>query len=145
MFCSVKCLSLYKYKFLSFLHSSQHSLSITLYMLIMEKASGFLMQQSEKCSDIFPDPPRSPTTVVSPGDVVEGISMTLTCSSEAKPAVHTYTWYWKSGAHSSKLRVGQNYSIPNVTCGHSGEYHCQAENLKGSTNSTPVFVDVLCK
>lgn len=102
--------------------------------------------ESEKCPDISPDPPRSPKTDVSPsGDVVEGISITLTCSSEAKPAVHTYTWYKRSGTHSSKLGVGQNYSIPNVTCRHSGVYHCHAENLKGSANSTPVFVNVLCK
>lgn len=84
--------------------------------------------------------------MVSPsGDLVEGGSMTLACSGEANPPVHTYAWYKRSGAHSSKLVVGRNYSVPNVTYGHSGEYFCQAENAKGSTNSTPVFVDVLCK
>ncbi|XP_062392409.1 B-cell receptor CD22-like [Sardina pilchardus] len=89
-------------------------------------------------------PPRSPKTVPNPsGEVVEGNSMTLTCSSEANPPVHTYTWYKRSGAASSEMGVGQNYSISNMTRGHSGAYYCQAENLRGSRNSTPIFVDVL--
>ncbi|XP_031419952.1 B-cell receptor CD22-like isoform X2 [Clupea harengus] len=89
-------------------------------------------------------PPRSPQTVLRPaGDLVEGSSMTLTCSSEAHPPVHTYTWYRGRGADSRRVGGGQNYSTSNMTYGHSGEYHCQAENLKGSRNSTTVFVDVL--
>ncbi|XP_041959763.1 Fc receptor-like protein 5 isoform X2 [Alosa sapidissima] len=89
-------------------------------------------------------PPRSPKTVTSPsGEVVEGNSVTLTCSSEANPPVHTYTWYQRRGALSSEIGVGQNYSISNMTYGDSGAYYCQAENVKGSRNSTPIFVDVL--
>ncbi|KAL2087026.1 hypothetical protein ACEWY4_018085 [Coilia grayii] len=89
-------------------------------------------------------PPRSFKTVVSPsGDILEGTSVFLTCSSDANPPVHTYTWYKARGAHSSNVGAGQNYSLPNVTRRHSGEYYCNAENLKGSRNSTPVHVDVL--
>ncbi|XP_063065290.1 B-cell receptor CD22-like [Engraulis encrasicolus] len=91
-------------------------------------------------------PPRGfKATIISPsGDIVEGQtqSVLLTCDGDANPPPHTYTWYKGSGAHRSNVGAGQNHSLLNVTSRHSGEYHCNAENLQGSTNSTPVYVDV---
>ncbi|XP_076146228.1 B-cell receptor CD22-like isoform X1 [Alosa pseudoharengus] len=77
---------------------------------------------------------------ISPSDgIKEGTSVTLTCSSDAKPPVHTYTWYMKSGAESLVMGTGESISF-NVTSDTSGLYYCEAQNEVGSQNSTDAAV-----
>ncbi|XP_062400216.1 B-cell receptor CD22-like isoform X2 [Sardina pilchardus] len=72
---------------------------------------------------------------ISPSDgIEEGTSVTLTCSSDANPPVHTYTWYMKSGAESLVRGTGESISF-NVTSDTSGLYYCEAHNELGSQNS----------
>uniref|UniRef100_A0A6Q2Z8M3 Ig-like domain-containing protein n=1 Tax=Esox lucius TaxID=8010 RepID=A0A6Q2Z8M3_ESOLU len=86
-------------------------------------------------------PPKNPSVSVSPsGEIVEGSSVTLTCSSDANPPVDKYTWYKKTVT--SPKASGQSYSITNIRSEDSGEYHCEAENKYGRLNSSNVFVDV---
>ncbi|XP_030585719.1 sialoadhesin-like isoform X2 [Archocentrus centrarchus] len=83
--------------------------------------------------------PKLPSVSVSPSaEIVEGSSVTLTCSSDANPAAN-YTWYKenKSLFHGS---VGE-YSF-SVHSKHSGNYFCKAENQHGQTNSSSLFIDV---
>ena len=68
--------------------------------------------------------------------------MTLTCSSDAKPPVHSYTWYMKTGAESLFRGTGDSISF-NVTSDSSGLYYCEAENEVGSQNSTGVPIDAI--
>ncbi|KAL1023688.1 hypothetical protein UPYG_G00044600, partial [Umbra pygmaea] len=78
---------------------------------------------------------------VSPsGEIVEGSSVSLTCSSDANPPVKNYTWYRKDVT--SPKASGQSYSINNIRSEDSGEYYCEAENECGRFNSSSVFVDV---
>ncbi|KAL1005528.1 hypothetical protein UPYG_G00060250 [Umbra pygmaea] len=85
--------------------------------------------------------PKNTSVSVSPsGEIVEGSSVTLTCSSDANPPVDKYTWY-KKNVTSSKAS-GQNYSITNIRSEDSGEYYCEAENKYGHLNSSTVSVDV---
>ncbi|XP_030638755.1 sialoadhesin-like [Chanos chanos] len=79
--------------------------------------------------------PKNTRVSVSPsGQVVEGSSVTLTCSSDANPPVHTYTWYKKdNGAEPSLKRSGQNYSITDISSEDSGQYYCRAENRIGNS------------
>ncbi|KAJ8001590.1 hypothetical protein DPEC_G00171050, partial [Dallia pectoralis] len=78
---------------------------------------------------------RNPSVSVSPsGEIVEGSSVTLTCSSDANPPVYNYTWYKKNVT--SPKASGQSYSITNITSEDSGDYYCVAENVIGSNNST---------
>ncbi|KAL1005523.1 hypothetical protein UPYG_G00060180 [Umbra pygmaea] len=85
--------------------------------------------------------PRTPSVSVSPsGEIVEGSSVTLTCSSDANPPVYKYTWYKKNVA--SPKASGQSYSITNIRSEDSGEYYCEAENKYGHLNSSTVSVDV---
>ncbi|KAL1005544.1 hypothetical protein UPYG_G00060460 [Umbra pygmaea] len=86
--------------------------------------------------------PKNTSVSVSPsGEIVEGSSVTLICSSDANPPVNKYTWYKKNVI--SPKATGQNYSITNITSEESGEYYCEAENEYGRLNSSLVFVTVL--
>ncbi|XP_052384010.1 B-cell receptor CD22-like isoform X6 [Oncorhynchus keta] len=85
--------------------------------------------------------PKSTSVSVSPaGEIVEGNSVTLTCSSDANPPVDKYTWYKKNVT--SPKASGQSYSITNIISEDRGEYYCEAENKYGRLTSSPVFVDV---
>ncbi|KAM9363779.1 B-cell receptor CD22-like [Symphorus nematophorus] len=75
-----------------------------------------------------------PSVSVSPSaEIVEGSSVTLTCSSDANPAAN-YTWY-KENEDSPKAS-GQNFTITNIRAEHSGNYYCEAQNTIGRQNST---------
>ncbi|XP_071360039.1 uncharacterized protein [Trachinotus anak] len=79
-------------------------------------------------------PPKLPSVSVSPsGEIVEGSSVTLTCSSDANPAAN-YTWY-KENENSPKAS-GQIFTITDFRPEHSGNYYCEAQNTRGRHNST---------
>ncbi|XP_030599932.1 B-cell receptor CD22-like [Archocentrus centrarchus] len=78
--------------------------------------------------------PKLPSVSVSPSaEIVEGSSVTLTCSSDANPAAN-YTWY-KEDEDSPKAS-GQNFIITDIRPEHSGSYYCEAQNTRGRHNST---------
>ncbi|XP_041958696.1 B-cell receptor CD22-like [Alosa sapidissima] len=85
--------------------------------------------------------PKNVLVSVSPGErgLMEGSSVTLTCSSDANPPVHNYTWYMKNGAESLVRGTGESISF-NVTSDTSGLYHCEAQNEEGSQNSAGVVI-----
>eukprot|EP00063_Salmo_salar_P035841 XP_014010676.1 PREDICTED: uncharacterized protein LOC106577265 [Salmo salar] len=85
--------------------------------------------------------PKTTSISVRPsGEIVEGSSVTLTCSSDANPPVEKYTWYKKNVT--SPKASGHSYSITNIKSEDRGEYYCEAENKYGRFNSSSVFVDV---
>uniref|UniRef100_A0A4W5R5J2 Ig-like domain-containing protein n=1 Tax=Hucho hucho TaxID=62062 RepID=A0A4W5R5J2_9TELE len=91
-----------------------------------------------------PDGPKNTSVSVSPsGGIVEGSSVTLTCSSEANPPVDKYTWYKKNVT--SPKASGQSYSITNISSEDSGEYYCEAENTIAFKNSTTLMIIVAGK
>ncbi|XP_071361406.1 sialoadhesin-like [Trachinotus anak] len=78
--------------------------------------------------------PKLPSVSVSPsGEIVEGSSVTLTCSSDANPAAN-YTWY-KENEDSPKAS-GQIFTITELRPEHSGNYYCEAQNTRGRHSST---------
>ncbi|KAI4902842.1 hypothetical protein NFI96_006870 [Prochilodus magdalenae] len=78
-------------------------------------------------------PPKRVSVSVSPsGDIVEGSSVNLTCSSDGNPPVKIYTWF----KGSTPVGNGDTYNIPNIRSEHSGEYTCQSRNKHGERNST---------
>ncbi|XP_074539147.1 B-cell receptor CD22-like [Halichoeres trimaculatus] len=80
------------------------------------------------------DPQKPPSVSVSPsGEIVEGSSVTLTCSSDTNPAAN-YTWYKKN--EDSPKASGEIFTIENTGAEHSGDYVCVAQNEKGHHNST---------
>ncbi|XP_049325488.1 B-cell receptor CD22-like [Astyanax mexicanus] len=85
-------------------------------------------------------PPKSVSVSISPsGGIVEGSSVTLTCSSDGDPPVEIYTWF----KGSSSVGTGGTYSIPNISSEDSGEYTCQSRNELGERRSTAVSLNVL--
>ncbi|MCJ8748201.1 hypothetical protein PDJAM_G00161980 [Pangasius djambal] len=85
-------------------------------------------------------PPKRVSVSISPsGEIVEGSSVTLTCSSDANPPVQTYTWY----KGTSFIRTGQSYSINRISSEDSGEYKCKASNQHGEKYSDGATLNVL--
>ncbi|XP_064161704.1 B-cell receptor CD22-like isoform X2 [Anguilla rostrata] len=89
-------------------------------------------------------PPKSTSVSVSPsGEIVEGSSVTLTCSSDANPPVQRYTWYKNNSAVSSETGGPEDsYTIKNITLQDAGEYYCEAQNAIGRKRSPPKRLDV---
>ncbi|CAL8399106.1 unnamed protein product [Arctogadus glacialis] len=84
--------------------------------------------------------PKTPSVTVSPsGEIEEGSSVTLSCSSDANPAAN-YTWFREH--EDSVKELGQNYTITNITSDLGGNYYCQAHNAIGLHNSTFLFIKV---
>ncbi|XP_033985833.1 carcinoembryonic antigen-related cell adhesion molecule 1-like [Trematomus bernacchii] len=77
--------------------------------------------------------PRIPSLSTLSGEIEEGSSVTLTCSSDANPAAN-YTWY-KENEDPPKAS-GQIFNITDFRAEHSGSYFCEAQNKLGRSNST---------
>ncbi len=91
-----------------------------------------------------PDGPKLPSVSVSPsGEIVEGSSVTLTCSSDANPAAN-YTWY-KRDANFKSLSEDQQLVFSSIQSSDSGEYYCTAENKLRKRTSRYILIDVKCE
>uniref|UniRef100_A0A3P9MM33 Ig-like domain-containing protein n=1 Tax=Oryzias latipes TaxID=8090 RepID=A0A3P9MM33_ORYLA len=83
-------------------------------------------------------PPEPSSVSVSPSaEVLEGSSVTLTCSSDANPAAN-YTWFKDNRTLLSEDKV----HFSSIRSEHSGNYSCKSENKHGQSSSTPLFLDV---
>ncbi|XP_071397681.1 Fc receptor-like protein 2 [Centroberyx affinis] len=87
--------------------------------------------------------PKVPSVLVSPsGEIVEGSSVTLTCSSDANPAA-TYTWYKENGNPDHKpLKTGPQLDFVSIQSSDSGEYYCSAENDLEAKRSVSISINV---
>uniref|UniRef100_A0A4W5KYE7 Ig-like domain-containing protein n=1 Tax=Hucho hucho TaxID=62062 RepID=A0A4W5KYE7_9TELE len=83
-------------------------------------------------------PKRTSVSVSPSGEIVEGSSVTLTCSSDANPPVDKYTWYFQNKTFPNGF--GQIYKISNFKSKDNRHYHCEAWNGRGSRNSTALMI-----
>ncbi len=74
------------------------------------------------------------------GEIVEGDSVTLTCSSDSNPPAEI-SWF-KGGVF---VKSGRIYSISNISFDHSGEYKCKSRNEHGNKYSAAVTLKVMCE
>ncbi|KAG9335405.1 hypothetical protein JZ751_004726 [Albula glossodonta] len=82
--------------------------------------------------------PKGTSVLMKPSGVIkEGSSVTLTCISDANPAVQSYTWYKDNRRIASWTASGQSYSIKSITLSDSGEYYCETWNGIGTGKSPP--------
>ncbi|KAM9454170.1 B-cell receptor CD22-like [Clarias gariepinus] len=84
--------------------------------------------------------PKNVSVSISPsGEIVEGSSVTLTCSSDVNPPVENYTWF----KGTTSVRKGKTYTISNISSEDSGEYKCKCSNKHGHQYSNSVAMTVL--
>ncbi|XP_059901731.1 B-cell receptor CD22-like [Gadus macrocephalus] len=76
------------------------------------------------------------------GEIEEGSSVTLSCSSDANPAAE-YTWFKNN--QSLLWEPSQPHTFPSVRPEDRGTYRCQAENKYGLLRSNLLFMDVKCE
>ncbi|XP_054482761.1 B-cell receptor CD22-like isoform X2 [Anoplopoma fimbria] len=85
-------------------------------------------------------PPKLPSVLVSPSDeIVEGSSVTLTCSSDANPAAN-YTWY--KGNQTQHQSPEGIHHFSSISSEDRGIYYCKSENPHGEIMSSSLSVDV---
>nr|XP_024657110.1 B-cell receptor CD22-like [Maylandia zebra] len=94
--------------------------------------------------EIFPSPtvyaPKLPSVSVSPSaEIVEGSSVTLTCSSDANPAAN-YTWYKEDVIN--PLSYQNQHVFSSILPSDSGKYYCTADNDLGEKRSESRTIDV---
>ncbi|KAF3688030.1 B-cell receptor CD22 B-lymphocyte cell adhesion molecule [Channa argus] len=105
-----------------------------------------------KRQETFPSPsvypPQLPSVSVSPSaEIVEGSSVTLTCSSDANPAAN-YTWYKKNQTVVNKKNENQPLNqepqlvFASIQSSDSGQYYCEAENELGRSRSGDISLNV---
>uniref|UniRef100_A0A8C1XR48 Ig-like domain-containing protein n=1 Tax=Cyprinus carpio TaxID=7962 RepID=A0A8C1XR48_CYPCA len=86
-------------------------------------------------------PPQSVSVSISPsGVIVEGDSVTLSCSSDSNPPALIFRWFKEN--QSSAVGSGQSFSISSFNSSHSGRFYCEAQNKHGSQRSESVSVTV---
>uniref|UniRef100_A0A669E900 B-cell receptor CD22 n=1 Tax=Oreochromis niloticus TaxID=8128 RepID=A0A669E900_ORENI len=94
--------------------------------------------------ETFPSPtvyaPKLPSVSVSPSaEIVEGSSVTLTCSSDANPAA-SYTWYKEDVIN--PLSYQNQHFFSSILPSQSGKYYCTADNDLGQKRSVSRTIDV---
>ncbi|KAJ8332903.1 hypothetical protein SKAU_G00417990, partial [Synaphobranchus kaupii] len=83
--------------------------------------------------------PKNTSVSARPSSEIEaGTSVTLTCSSNANPAVENYTWFRIDEAEAWVTRSGPSYTIAEVSPGEGGRYYCEARNRIGA-HSSPIL------
>ncbi|KAK6469921.1 myelin-associated glycoprotein-like isoform X1 [Huso huso] len=90
-------------------------------------------------------PPKNTSVLINPsGEIHEGDHVTLSCSSNANPAVSRYTWFKVKGDNITEKSVEQNLTFTDINPSDSGLYYCEARNEHGAENSTAVQLNVAC-
>ena len=92
-----------------------------------------------------PDGPKNTSVISSPsGEIEEGHSVTLSCSSDANPAAN-YTWFKVNTDHSSGDMIqGQQLVFGPILSSDSGQYLCKAKNEIGTTSDS-ISINVKCE
>ncbi|KAL0153653.1 hypothetical protein M9458_051018, partial [Cirrhinus mrigala] len=77
-------------------------------------------------------------SISSSGEIVEGDSVTLICSSDSNPPAEI-SWFKRR----TFVGSGRIYSISKISSDHSGEYKCKSRNEHGEKDSDAVTLNVM--
>ena len=92
-----------------------------------------------------PDGPKLTSVLSSPsGEIEEGSSVTLSCSSDANPAAN-YTWFKVNRDGSSRnMNQGQQLIFKHILSSESGQFRCDTQNEIGE-RSLSISINVKCE
>ncbi|XP_054477154.1 B-cell receptor CD22 [Anoplopoma fimbria] len=82
--------------------------------------------------------PKELLAKISPENIVERQTVTLTCSAKGRPDP-TFTWFNNKRAVNE---TGAVWKIPSIKESQNGEYHCEAKNKQGTIPSNLVTISV---
>ncbi|XP_051261429.1 B-cell receptor CD22-like [Dicentrarchus labrax] len=120
----------------SYLHNGQKLLCSVLYSR-QAGNSDLLYEQSLTLRVLYPP---NNTSVSFSDPVEEGSSVTLTCSTNANPAVDSYTWYKVDG--DQVTAVGSKKRLSTTVSEVDNQFYCKVSNRYGSQNSSIAQIDV---
>uniref|UniRef100_A0A8C1TTI6 Ig-like domain-containing protein n=1 Tax=Cyprinus carpio TaxID=7962 RepID=A0A8C1TTI6_CYPCA len=87
--------------------------------------------------DVYP--PKNVSVSINPsGEIVEGDSVTLSCSSDSNPPAEI-SWFKEATIVGS----GSIYSVSKISSNHSGEYKCKSRNKHGEKDSDIAMLNVI--
>ncbi|XP_035991127.1 B-cell receptor CD22 [Fundulus heteroclitus] len=113
------------------LHDGQKISCIALYK--KQDGSSDALLTTSLMAEVLYSPKNTDVSVSPPGPVLENSEVTLTCSSNANPAVKNYTWYRVDGGHETVFGTGR---ILNVKVSTDRKIiFCKAENYLGEGRS----------
>ncbi|XP_055006900.1 sialoadhesin-like isoform X2 [Boleophthalmus pectinirostris] len=98
-------------------------------------SGGFNMADSNVTLSVSYGPKNTSVGVSPSGSLSAGQSVTLSCSSRAKPPVHLFTWFRHSSQGPVNVSQGHTYSF-NFT--EEGQYYCVASNTLGNESSPDI-------
>ncbi len=91
---------------------------------------------------IFLDPPKNLSVSISPsGEMVEGGSVTLNCSSDSNPPALNFTWF----KGETFVGSGRIFNISKICSADSTKYKCKSIHEHGEQYSDAVILNVMCK
>lgn len=109
---------------------------------ICEVMNDYGSAESEVSINVMYPPYPTFVSVTPWGPVLEGSSVTLSCSSESNP-VANFTWYKLTGeGPGTTVGSGQYLTFENVTTEDNGRYTCEAQNYYGKDQHT-VLMDIM--
>ncbi|XP_073716173.1 cell adhesion molecule CEACAM6 [Misgurnus anguillicaudatus] len=84
-------------------------------------------------------PEKTSVSISGSGEIMEGDSVNLTCSSESNPPAQEYSWFKRGRI----IRYGPIYSITSIRSDHNVEYKCKSRNKHGENDSDAVVLNVM--
>ncbi|XP_055006894.1 sialic acid-binding Ig-like lectin 12 isoform X2 [Boleophthalmus pectinirostris] len=102
-------------------------------------SGGFKMADSNITLNVSYGPKNTSVEVSASGSLSAGQSVTLSCSSRAKPPVHLFTWFRHSSQGPVNVSQGHTYSF-NFT--EEGQYYCVASNTFGNESSPDITLSI---
>ncbi|KAL2086228.1 hypothetical protein ACEWY4_017287 [Coilia grayii] len=127
----------------------QQWITYTIFGITSKDIGGYYCQTTSLCGHLISAPvnlqvlygPRNTVVEIDPpGQIPEGSRVTLTCSTDASPPAHTYSWWYK-GYTLLKTRE-KMLTFEKIHTEDSGEYLCRAVNRISQHDSPAVSVQV---